>query len=392
MNSTAAGYAAFLALALTAGLAHAAEADTLDLQITGPWQVRATVSGVSADLALTPPAAVTVVAEKHDRLQLFNAKTAGWAKGDKLSGLQAQECTAQGLLDRASLVVRGGPQPGDAAYQIDKDYAADLDWGTFGRLPGGQIGENQPVYVDYRYTPLRIDAIVWTREGKIALRQGQPHVAAPQAPALQEGERRLANVYLPGPIDQLKSEHLFPVLEDAYPEPAKSSPSVAERLLPKTMQKLREGQPLRILAWGDSVTAAGFLPDNEHDRWQAQFVARLRKRFPKATIELVTEAWGGRNTSSYLAEPPGSEHNYQEKVLGAKPDLIISEFVNDAGMNPQQVEARYAKLLADFQAIGAEWIEKNTEKDIWKPDFVTYKITSKVWLFLKVMLTNQETF
>lgn len=36
--------------------------------------------------------------------------------------------------------------------------------------------------------------------------------------------------------------------------------------------------------------------------------------------------------------------------------------------------------------------EKNTEKDIWKPDFVTYKITSKVWLFLKVMLTNQETF
>ena len=38
------------------------------------------------------------------------------------------------------------------------------------------------------------------------------------------------------------------------------------------------------------------------------------------------------------------------------PDLIVSEFVNDARLDPQQVEERYAKLLADFQAIGAEWI------------------------------------
>ena len=67
-------------------------------------------------------------------------------------------------------------------------------------------------------------------------------------------------------------------------------------------------------------------------------------------------AWGGRNTSAYLAEPPGSPHNYRETVLGVKPDVIISEFVNDAGLSPAQVEERYSKLLKDFQAIGAEWI------------------------------------
>ena len=83
---------------------------------------------------------------------------------------------------------------------------------------------------------------------------------------------------------------------------------------------------------------------------------RLRAAFPKASIELVTEAWGGRNTASYLAEPPGSPHNYREKVLGAQPHLIVSEFVNDAGLNPAQVEERYSRLLADFRAIGAEWI------------------------------------
>ena len=146
------------------------------------------------------------------------------------------------------------------------------------------------------------------------------------------------------------------MLETAYPEPPKPKPTPAEQLLPKTMAKLRSGERLRILAWGDSVTVGTYVPDWEHNRWQEQFVARLKARFPRANIELLTEAWGGRNTASYLAEPPGSPHNYQEKVLAPKPDLIVSEFVNDAGLNPAQVNERYGKLLADFQGIGAEWI------------------------------------
>jgi hypothetical protein len=71
---------------------------------------------------------------------------------------------------------------------------------------------------------------------------------------------------------------------------------------------------------------------------------------------LVTEAWGGRNTDSYLSEPPGSEHNYRERVLDRKPDLVVSEFVNDGGLSEAQVQERYGKILADFREIGAEWI------------------------------------
>jgi lysophospholipase L1-like esterase len=223
-------------------------------------------------------------------------------------------------------------------------------------LPGGRIAAGKPVLVSYRYTPLRIDAIVLDRKGQVVVRSGVPHPAAPLPPDVADGERRLANVWIPGPIARLSEEHLFPVLEQAYPEAPKPSPTVAERLLPKTMAKLRNGQPLRILAWGDSVTVGTFVPDPDRNRWQAQFVARLAERFPRAKIELVTEAWGGRNTGSYLAEPPGSVHNYEEKVLGAKPDLVVSEFVNDAGLNQAQVDERYGKLLADFQRIGAEWI------------------------------------
>jgi lysophospholipase L1-like esterase len=122
------------------------------------------------------------------------------------------------------------------------------------------------------------------------------------------------------------------------------------------MGKLRSSSSVRILAWGDSVTDGVYLPEPAKQRWQEQFAARLRERFPTASIELLTEAWGGRNTSSFLKQAPGQPHNFPEKVLDANPDLIISEFVNDSNLNAQSVEERYGKLLADFRAIGAEWI------------------------------------
>ena len=188
------------------------------------------------------------------------------------------------------------------------------------------------------------------RDGQIVLRQGEPSAAAPLAPAIKAGERHLGNIYLPGFITKLDGEHLFPIVEQAYPEPPKSKNATVGRVV----QRLNSGQTLRILAWGDSVTDGAYLLPSE--RWQEQFAARLRKKFPKAAIELITQGWGGRNTGSFLNEPPGSPHNYRETVLGAKPDLVISEFVNDSSLKPALVAERYAKLLADFQAIGAEWI------------------------------------
>jgi lysophospholipase L1-like esterase len=330
----------------------------------GDWRVQVTVSPPQGTLAASlvavldvpPPAAVTVTAEKHASLPVFDAEAAGWRKGTPLEGVRAQECTSRDLLEPQSLEVRCGPTADSLRYQSGQDYRADLIWGTVGRLAGGRISGTQPVYLSYRYTPLRIDSVVLTRDGRIVLRTGNPHPAVPLPAAVAEGERRLANIWIAGRLARLTPDQLFPILESVYPEPPRPTPTEAERLLPKTMQKLRQRQPLRILAWGDSVTVGTFVPDPQRNRWQAQFVSRLGERFPQAKIELLSEAWGGRNTASYLAEPPGSPHNYMEKVLGAKPDLVVSEFFNDGSLKPAQVEDRYSKLLADFRKIGAEWI------------------------------------
>jgi lysophospholipase L1-like esterase len=328
----------------------------VDVQIAGDWSVRIALGGRTTTLPVAPPVALTVATEKYDSLPVFNPNAGGWAKGVRLRGVLTQETTTPGLLDPESLVVRAGPEPESQVFEKGRDYDADLFWGTFGRLAGGRIGANQPVYASYRHGLLRLDSVVLTLGGKLVIRKGEPRVAVPALPATYSADHRLANIWLPGRVTKLTEDNLFPVLEPVYPEPPPSSLSHAERLLPKIMAKLKSGEPLRMLAWGDSVTDAGYLPDPPHERWQEQFVARLRQRYPKASIELVTEAWGGRNTVSYLAEPPGSPHNYQVKVLGAKPDLVVSEFVNDAGLNPAQVEERYSRMLADFQSIGAEWI------------------------------------
>lgn len=332
------------------------------MKLTGPWQVEVTFREepgkppITARLDVAPARWNLVTAEKHESLPMFRPEAGGWARGAALRGVQAQECSNPGLLDTTSLQLRAGPEPTSELLTPGKDYAVDLLWGTFGRVSGGKVRESQPVYATYRHAELRIDSVVLTRDGRIVLIPGKPHPAAPMPPTLEQGQRRLGNVWLPGGIARLSPDHLFPVLETAYPEPPRPSPMPAERLLPKTLTKLQKGESIRVLAWGDSVTEAVYLPGGSRERWQEQFVARLRERFPQAKIELVTEAWGGRSTASYLAEPPGSPHNYQEKVLGAKPDLIVSEFVNDAGLSPEQVEERYGKLLADFQRIGAEWI------------------------------------
>ena len=323
-----------------------------EIRLTGDWTVSVTVPGtpsVAAELKIPGPDMVTVTCEKYDKLPDFNAKTAaGWRKGARLRGVIAAECTMEGLLDPTSLVVRAGPDPDDATFTKGVDYEADLTSGTVGRLPQGKIAPDQPVYINYRHAKLRIDSAVLCADGRIVLRIGTPHTVLPEPPTLSAGETRLANIFISGRLDSLTTDNLFPILETAYPEAAATDSSVAERLLPRSLKKLQSGEPLRILAWGDSVTT--------FNRYQTMFVERLKARYPNAKIELVTEAWGGRNTGSYLAEPPGSEHNYREKVLDRKPDLIVSEFVNDGGLSEAKVEERYGKILADFRKIGAEWI------------------------------------
>jgi lysophospholipase L1-like esterase len=275
----------------------------------------------------------------------------GWAR-QKIPGLIEGLNCARFVLDEHSVVARSSTAADAIVFEPEKDYRVDVEWCGIGRMAGGQVSSNQPVYLSYRYQKRRLDSVVLNRSGQLELRRGEPHISMPVPPPLAVGEIRVANIFVPENLKQLGLANFFPILESSFPELHKSSPSEAERLLPNTVAKLRNGEPLKILAWGDSVTQ-GYLGE---DQWQSQFVRRLRDRFPKADIHLVTVGWGAHNSQHFLDAPPGHAGNFAEKVLGAKPDLVVSEFVNDVPLDVAKVEQNYRKFLADFQAIGAEWI------------------------------------
>ena len=209
-----------MVLCLAASRESVAAPQPAEVRVAGDWsvdvQVRGDTGDIHARVEIPPATLLTVSDERYDWLPIFNPKTAGWVKGTQLRAVRAQETTTPFLLDPASLLVRSAPGTGATTFQPQVDFDADLQWGTFGRLAGGAIAENQPVFATYRYTPLRLDSIILTRRGQIVFRPDQARAAAPQQPTHEPGERRLANLWIPGLVPRLSEHHLFPILETEY--------------------------------------------------------------------------------------------------------------------------------------------------------------------------------
>ena len=253
-------------LSVTEWNADAAESKKAQIEITGDWQIRVLVGifiqgktrlrvAQTQTFEVSPATLLHVRDEKHDSLPLFDANAAPWDRGAKLRQLITAETTAAGSLVPESLVLKSGQ--GDAMhYTAGKDYAVESTWATTGRLPNGNIPENAPVWMDYDCGWGRIDTLVVNKKGVVALHLGPAHNATPQPTALGKDETALANLWIPARLPKLTPDSLYPIVEPVYPEPKHQEPPAA-KLLPKTWAKLQAGQPLHVLAWGDSVTAGG---------------------------------------------------------------------------------------------------------------------------------------
>ncbi len=339
---------------------------TTPITITGPWTLQVGPEEYhvkkAVQLTVSPPAVCRVRDEEYSSLPVYDEKAPVWMKGDRLKGLITDECTAAGLLLPGSVRVK--PAAGAAGFFVlNRDFCLDGDWARIGRTVNSAIKADQKVYIDYDYVPCRLDSIVVDQRGAVRLVTGMPGVGVVLPPVLKAGETAVANVWFQGPTAKLTEENLFPIQFNLRDENKKP---VAEKLLPRTLAKLREGRPLTILAWGDSVTNFNW--------YQTMFVDRLKQRFPKAKINLVTVAWGGQSSGSFLGVPKGHPFNFEEKCLGARPDTVIIEFVNDAPLNEAEVLKQYGSIIQRFRQIGTEvilmtphfirpdWMGKNTMK------------------------------
>jgi hypothetical protein len=123
-------------------------------------------------------------------------------------------------------------------------------------------------------------------------------------------------------------------------------PQVASANLPKTLAKLRAGQPLKLAVFGDSISAGGSASGSTGrapwmPRW-ADLVAQELGRATGSRIDYInpslggmTAAWGSRTVDGLVAHE--------------KPDLVILGF----GMNDAGASARFpvGQFKANTQAM-----------------------------------------
>lgn len=124
--------------------------------------------------------------------------------------------------------------------------------------------------------------------------------------------------------------------------------------LPRTVKKLKANAPLKIIAFGDSITAGG-----EASCVDLQFTPRwiretLQKRYPNARIVFENGATGGDRTVEGLAR-------LADKVLSRQPDLVLLAFgMNDHNLSgtplPQFRDNLRSMVKQIRDATGAEVI------------------------------------
>lgn len=95
--------------------------------------------------------------------------------------------------------------------------------------------------------------------------------------------------------------------------------------LPATAHKLRTGAQVKIVAFGDSITAGGDATALNLIFWK-RWADELGRKYPKAKVTAVNGATGGDSTVQGL-------ERLKTKVIDEKPDLVLVGF----GMNDHNV-------------------------------------------------------
>jgi lysophospholipase L1-like esterase len=295
--------------------------------------------------------------EEQPCLPVYNEKAGPWMRGLHPRALLAQECVCTGLLVPGSLKVKAGPGAAQV-FEPGKDFKLEEYWTGVGRIEGSPIAEGQKVWLDYDYVPCRLDSIVMDAAGKVKVVPGTPATNLAHPPTLPDGETAIARVWLQGPTEKLGDLNLYPI-EDAVggafsPHGSGLKAPPTSPLPTKTLAKLRNGEKVLIIAWGDSVTCGGGVGGQTDAWYQNRFAAQLRERFPQAQIELRTAGWGGRDSKTYMAQPRGAEKDFVRDVLEPKADLVTMEWVNDSWLHGEAFKTHYDNIVAQISATGAE--------------------------------------
>lgn len=278
-----------------------------------------------------------------------------WRYGYQLRGVVnacrgQDDTTAPGALRPGSVrVSAAGSELRDGI-----DVRTDDHWGVITRCRP-LVG---PVRADYEFSLLRVDALVEGESGRSLLR-GHSHLTNPVPPTIPSDVDHRANVFVPYFSDGRVVEYL-PV---GPASPVVSRPCVQG--LRRWNAALERGRAA-LTCWGDSVTAGGNASSLE-----STFPARLQAHFDRhaTPASVATVAVGGSNSAEWLGYRPAWGGTDWAEVAASRPDVLVVEFINDAGLPPELWPELYADLLQRTTALGADLVlcEPNFSRLDWMP-------------------------
>ena len=352
-----------LLITLALGL-HSTSGKGIEVKAHGAAVDVVTENGGTVTLPIEPAPIISVV---NEPLKLSVDKPAGYSKGTKLRGCNARDVNASGSLVLGSLEIRVKPN-GDVLKE-GEDYLVDAEWAGVGIGPKSRVKTTDTVFASYRYSRQRLDTVQVSGDGKASLKVGKPHISAPVPPEADAGQTVVAHVFVSYGTTEVKPENIYPVTETA----AQAKTASTTGRTPKTLAKLKAGQPVTIVCLGDSVTAGGNASKPEN-RYVEVFAAGLRAKFPGAKIDVQNISAGGSNSTQWLDPEKhayrglhGAENPAQfDRVVAAKPDLVTIEFVNDAGLNADGVARNYGEIMKRLEPCGAEIILITPHFTMWK--------------------------
>lgn len=292
-----------------------------------------------------------VVQVVGERVRLPQEPPLRWARGVPLAGLMGgRTVPAPDRLLPAEVRVRAG----DRELALGTDYLLDARWGTLGLAPASRLTAGETVEVDYAFSLARVDSVVLDKGERIIYRRGSSALAAPVPPRARPGERVVATAFVvhgdDGPLVDV-----FPVAEPAEEARTRTTPG----RLPRTLAKLRRGEPATIVCWGDSVTVGG--DASAGHRYVDVFARRLTSTFREARVSVHTVAVGG-SSSVHWVEPDKYRHPVPEwqdlcdwrRIVDLDPDAVTVEFVNDCHLDEAKVVETYSEILDRLARLGAE--------------------------------------
>jgi lysophospholipase L1-like esterase len=301
------------------------------------------IAGADARLVIDPPeirdgsAEGTVPGPVHpswEHWTMWPAKPrAGTMPALALSPRNDERATLiLGGLFRAILreTVRVVEADGARAFEMDRDYRFNGDWGQIANLEGrlGVPGQGQ-LRVEFRYATQRLDLVQADRDGRVTIKRGAPSMVCPALPAPDPGAVPVAGIYV---APWRRDGDFVITAEDILPiDPAPPVAPVRPEALARARSKLAAGGEFKVAFMGDSITlgaeAGAWWNDLWTDRnmsYASRVVVGLRKRHPKAVVTPIAAFKGGITTQK------GAEL-FDEIVAGSGADLIVIAFgLNDA--------------------------------------------------------------